>query len=359
MPAIKEDVIEDIVEETGDAEEVETSADEGDVAEETSEEPEEEKPVKPKLFMSKSDRKATDKKNADKAAAKVAATQKKGLPDSVRTGIATKAKAEGRAEVEAEYQDWKDVPKEERARIRQLRDLGNQNPVALIDRFVREVHANPVYKAALEQYFASIGLVPKGSTPAASIVTDGDPMPKPDTPQGYSVDGLAKFNAWQTRQMMKEVDKRMAPLLMDRTNAAQRVQNDKNAESYAIRAVQSVMDIPGYKEALALPTTGGDSPLKKAFDTYPRPWITAYGTNYNHPNYIDEGQVLTRVVYAVTNQKATEAAQKKWIADQRKKAGINTVSGAGPGSGGASTQKKPLSFKEAVAREMKSGKYKI
>ena len=325
------------------------------------EESEEEKPAKAKLFMSKADRKATEAKNAEKAAAK-----QKTIPSAIKDTLRSKIKTDVLAEVNADPErSWGNgIGKEEGTRLRAAWELSRSNPIEFLHQFATSIH-NSRHKDDLLRYFNSIGLVPKGSSEAAGVksVADTDPMPQlvPDAQGIVSPAAHAKYakdmNEWQQRNFLKAVDERMKPVMQDRQHNEQAFTERTNSESYANRTIAGVFNRPGFQE--------NKDAIVAAYTAMPRPWLTeqrdANGFrigNINHPQYREEETLLLDAYHQITAQKNTEIAQKKWIADQRKKAGINTVSGAGP-SGGTTKQKKPASFKEAVRAELKSGKYRF
>jgi hypothetical protein len=310
---------EDTGSETG-SESAEPEGEAGDTGAESEPEPE----TKSDLFMSPGDKKFQEQKAAVTKAAKA---PKAKMPDSVRSRIA----AEERSKLEAETPWAQGISKEEGTSLREFRDLANQDPIRLIDRMIRGAATNPVLRQRLEGYLQHL------YTPPAKVAADE--MPQPDTPQGYTTEGLKKLNEWNQRQVMKQVTEQMAPLVADRKTATEAAQTQHRSQAYGTRAIGLVSNRPGFQENV--------KDIQAAFNAAPRFAET-------HPQFREEAEILLDAYHTVTSQKTIEAKQKKWAADQKAKAGIGTVSGVG--TTGATTIGKPKTMREAVERAAKQVK---
>ncbi len=294
-------------------------------------------------FAPKKETKKVDEKVDGKA------PQKK-MPDTVRTKI----EAEVRTKIDAERPWAKDISPEEGTKIRELYDMGQKNPLQLAHAILESINANPVSRSQLLPYFESIGLVPRGTTQATQTA-DEDPMPvlKVDTATGASPESFAQWqkdtHAWQQRQILKEVDKRLAPQQQRDQQVQQQQQQDQQQQAMLTRdserVKRTVLQQPDFKDL--------KDDIGKLYNAIPRPWLnvqTGMG-DPNHPEYRDEPTLMYEAYYQAKANRA-EANVKKVATDLKNKQKVKSLN---PQSGtGGTPVKKPKGFLDALKQAANS-----
>lgn len=279
-----------------------------------------------------------DQQQADGAPGK----KQKAMPDTVRDRMA----AEVRQQVEADYQPLTaaGISKEQLPHIAAAWRESQTNPIQFVDRQLKALANNPVTRGQLFSYFEAIGFVPKGQSGKA----EEDAMPQVEsygTPEGLTPGQLQQFHKdmadWQKRQIMKEVDSRVAPIMNDRQASQHHAQAQADADAYASRT-KDIQSRAGFKDNLPA--------IKKAYNEIQRPWRGQQNESA-HPEYREERELLLEAYYSVMQEQQRAAAKKQLAADLKKKQDANAVNPQG-GQGG-SVQKKSAGkgFLDALKQE--------
>jgi hypothetical protein len=257
-------------------------------------------------------------------------------------GVRGKIRSEERAKLAKEYEWAAGVTKEEGQVLKTMYDLGNRNPVQLVDHLIRNIAGNPVYRSQLEQYLQSL---------YSPEQPDADAPPQPDIPTDvsngvpvlYSAQAQQKLNEWNKKQLMKELQSTFGPLVSN--HQQQTLQSE--ATRYSQDAINRVSKLPGFEDHRA--------DISKAYMAIDRPWRNMPNPD-QHPDFRSERELLREAYDAVVPAKLKTAGAQRAVADIRAKAGASSVSPSSQQGGAAATLGKPKNFREALEQAAKKAR---
>ncbi len=265
---------------------------------------------------------------------------KKRMPDSARA----KLEADLRAKLEADTPWIKGLSPEAGANVRRLYDLGERNPLGLVDALVQQMAASPLYRSQLEGYLRQF------SQPAKAQPEDAEPGPDIPTsesngqPVVYSAPQQKKWGEWQKRQILAEHQKQLAPLLQDHQQRQATQQSEQENRAFTQGIQQRQMNRPGFQANAAK--------IQTAFNALPRPWNTdGQGRSVRELQLLEEN-ALTEAYYTVLNQQAKDDAAKQIAQDLKNKQGNHGATGTGS-TAVAGEAGPPKNMRESMSRVKK------
>ncbi len=293
----------------------------------------------PELFMSPGAQRLKAAQEKAKQESRATATGRKPMADSMRTRLA----AEARQKFEAEMPWVQGLSAEEGANVRKLYDLGERDPIRLVDALVQKMAASPVYRSQIESYLQHFYQPAK---------PDADPEPGPDVPTSesagkpvvYSASQQKLWGEWQRRQILSEADKRMKPLMDDQQQRQTQQRTDQENRAYQQGIESRQLSRPGFKEHAA--------EIQAAYNAAPRPWNTDGQAHTPREMEMYEEHLLAETYHSVLMKTARDDAAKKIAADLKLKQGHTGVTGTG-GTTTAQDAKPPKNMRESMTRARK------
>lgn len=292
--------------------------------------------AEPELFMSPN----AQRLKAAQQEAKHNTGDAKRMAGSVRA----KLEADIREKIEADTPWVKGLSAQDGANVRKLYDLGEQNPLALVDALVQKMASSPLHRSQIESYLQHFYQPPK---------PDADAEPGPDIPTSesagkpvvYSAEQQRKWGEWQKRQILAESNKAMAPLLQDHQQRQTDQQTERENTAYRERVKQTQFSRPGFQENAAA--------IQAAFNAAPRPWNTDGVKRSGRELEMLEEHLLAESYHGVMIKAARDEGAKKFAADLKVKQ-VGTGGVTGTGSAATATEAgPPKNMRESMRRVMK------